>query len=299
MEQKAQKVAMGVALGLSLTLVVGVLIGAKVVFDRAAHQPVPLSTVDGPAASSPECAAVVAALPETLAGHRRAQLADPVPAGAAAWQSSSVERVTLRCGVSAPLQYTALASISEDGWLFVDDATPGSTLRTAYNVAHPQVVALTADGQSLPDDASWQEALGQLASSLDQLADDAIEPFAVPLAGLPTSGSAWCGRVIDALGEDIDGFVRHPGADAAWVRAGSEPIVVACGTEFPASYAPGARLTQINDATWFEDTTLGNGTTASTWFVLNAPEVVAVSVPQSSGNAAVVAVSEAIAAAGA
>ena len=44
---------------------------------------------------------------------------------------------------------------------------------------------------------------------------------------------------------------------------------------------------------------LGNGTTASTWFVLNAPELVAVSVPQSSGNAAVVAVSEAIAAAGA
>jgi len=59
-------------------------------------------------------------------------------------------------------------------------------------------------------------------------------------------------------------------------------------------YAPGAQLQQVNDIPWFEDTTLANGTTSSTWFALDREAEVAVSMPQSAGNAVIVGISSAI-----
>lgn len=64
--------------------------------------------------------------------------------------------------------------------------------------------------------------------------------------------------------------------------------MVRCGVAFPSAYEAGAQIQQIDSVAWFEDTTLGNGTTASTWYALGREIVVAVSVPQNSGNAALV-----------
>ena len=43
------------ALILALTMVIAVLVGARVFYDRVARQPVAMSTIDSPDASSPEC----------------------------------------------------------------------------------------------------------------------------------------------------------------------------------------------------------------------------------------------------
>ena len=67
-----------------------------------------------------------------------------------------------------------------------------------------------------------------------------------------------------------------------------------CGVAPAPGYAPGAQLQQVNDIPWFEDTTLANGTTSSTWFALDHEAEVAVSMPQSAGNAVIVGISSAI-----
>ena len=72
-----------VSLGLALALVVGVLVGSKVVMQKLNNQPVSLSELPSPMADSPECAQLIDSLPDELAGHRRTELLDPAPAGAA------------------------------------------------------------------------------------------------------------------------------------------------------------------------------------------------------------------------
>ena len=134
------------ALILALTMVIAVLVGARMFYDKVARQPVAMSAIDSPDASSPECSTLIDRLPSSLLGHRRTDIAEPAPAGAAAWSSNSTESITLRCGVSLPLQYTTLShTIDAAGstWLRVVDATPGANLETWYSVNRHPAVAVT------------------------------------------------------------------------------------------------------------------------------------------------------------
>ena len=136
-EPQINRTVVFVSLGLALALVLAVLVGARVFYHRVALQPVAMSELPAPEASSPEYASLIDALPGSLAGLKRAELAEPAPAGAAAWRSSSTERITLRCGVDIPAQYTPYSQTQDVGgaqWLRVDDATPGSDLTTWYAV---------------------------------------------------------------------------------------------------------------------------------------------------------------------
>lgn len=289
-----------VALGLAVAFVVAVLGGARYFVTKAAHQPVAMSQLDSPLADSSECSALIDALPSSLNGHRRAELAAPAPAGAAAWQSSSTERITLRCGVHMPAQYNEYsAPLTFDAagarWLRVDDATPGSTLSTWFSVDREPAVAVTAD----------EASLGTAATPLDDLDLSALPqktqpPAPAPLSQLAAASGAGaasahtCRALVDAAPESIaEGYRRldATSADAAhtvaWIAEGKEPIVVRCGVAAPESYAAGAQLSQVNDVPWFEDTTLANGTTTSTWYALGRVTDVAASLPQSVGNEAV------------
>ncbi len=285
-------------LGLAMVLVVGVLVGVKVFYDRVALQPVALTDLPSPQADSPECTQLVDALPATLLGHRRAELAEPAPQGAAAWQSSSTQRVTLRCGVDAPLQYTEYTPTEEVGgtrWMRIDDATPGSTMTTWYTVDRFPVVAVTSDESAL----NGKNPLPKLDLSALQKRD--MEPAPAPLSTLAAGPADHCDALMNDLpGSPAEGFTRlgadrvHTPDTAVWVAAGREPIVVRCGVADPENYTPGVQLYQINDVTWFEDTKLANGTTSATWFALGRDAVVAASLPQAEGNGAVTALSEAI-----
>ncbi|MDN6246069.1 MAG: DUF3515 domain-containing protein, partial [Corynebacterium casei] len=83
---------------------------------------------------------------------------------------------------------------------------------------------------------------------------------------------------------------------AAWSAPGFEPIVIRCGVAPPAGYEPGEQLQQINDIPWFQDTTLGEGTTAGTWYALGRATDIAVSAPQGVANTALVELGEIISA---
>lgn len=293
-----------ISLALALSLVVGVLGGAKYFFNKVALQPVSMTELPSPLADSAECTQLLDALPDRLAGHRRAELAEPAPAGAAAWQSSSSERVTLRCGVDAPAQYNVYSPTSESGgtrWLRVDDATPGSTMTTWYSVNRSPVVAVTAD------DTALRGADPTTGLDLGALTIEDLAPAPAPLSELAAGPDAGCRALIDelrALPEPLaEGFRLLDPAEtdaagsntAVWVAEGREPMVVRCGVADPHNYEPGIQLYQVNEVTWFEDTTLANGTTSATWFALGRAGNVAASLPQSEGNEAVTSLSEVIA----
>lgn len=299
-----------IALVLSLLLTAGVLVGARVLLGPAGQQQVAMSTLPAPEAESEECAALIQSLPGSAFGHTRAQIIEPVPAGVAAWSSSELERVTLRCGVDMPFQYTELAETVEvDGvtWLPVADVTAGSSLQTWYSVDRFPVVAITADDMSTDNADTPVAPFTDAVGALEQRGG---EPFPAPLSQL-AAGSGNCSALIDALpptlevgsGEDAITYelIDDPamaaagyGDDAvAWKSAGLEPIVVRCGVEPSENYEAGAVLQQINDIPWFEDTILATGTTSATWYALGRETDIAVSLPQYAGGA-LVQISEAI-----
>ena len=281
-----------ISLGLAVALVLGVLVGARVFFNRVALQPVAMTQVPAPEASSAECTSLIDALPSTLANLKRAELAEPAPEGAAAWQASSTERITLRCGVDAPAQYTPYAQTEDiDGarWLRVNDATPGSTLATWFTVDRSPVLAVTADTQQLRDGTAPVAGIDTSA-----LTGPAPEQHPAPLADLAAgggAGAASCGSLLAAAPDSIsDGYTRVDAVSeqtVAWSAEGQDAIVLRCGVADPENYGPGARLDQINGVPWFEDVKLANGTTASTWYAMGRDVQVAASLPQAESNEAI------------
>jgi hypothetical protein len=157
-------VTLFVAAGLAAVLVVGVIIASRVLGsaneDGAATAPtttppprtgpLALVAVDAPAAGTPECANLVAALPSTLPSKgtelKRLPLADPAPAAAAAWAGDRGEPVVLRCGLGKPAELVpgaGLRQVPPVNWLPVD----GDGAVTWYAVDRPVYIALT-----IPDD---------------------------------------------------------------------------------------------------------------------------------------------------
>ncbi|MCZ9309133.1 DUF3515 family protein [Corynebacterium uberis] len=235
------------SLALALAMVAGVIIGARVV----SNQPVSLADVDAPGADSQECTQLLDALPRTVTGHPRSALADPAPAGAAAWGSET----TLRCGVEVPPQYTALMpthDVAAHGsqpvrWLTIADPTDSSRA-TWYAVDRSQVVAVTAA----------QDPTADLSAALGAMARVERAPGPAPLSNVATPDTAGCAAVLASLPRDL-GVMNATQTDpttVVWAAADSdprptEPIVARCGVKLPPTYQPGVRLTQVDDVAWF------------------------------------------------
>ncbi|GLZ41716.1 DUF3515 domain-containing protein [Actinokineospora sp. NBRC 105648] len=108
--------------------------------------PVGLVPVDAPDAGSPDCAALLAALPASLvSGEKRLDrlaVADPAPPGAAAWGDQLGDPVVLRCGLGKPPELTqtsGLREVSRVRWLPVE----GDGSASWFVVDRPVYVALT------------------------------------------------------------------------------------------------------------------------------------------------------------
>lgn len=161
-EQQLSPVALRVAAVLVALLVVGVVVASLTVGSddsgtaaattgtptpKPRTGPVALVAVDAPAAGSPECAKLTAALPDELPSAgvtlSRLPLADPAPEGAVAWGAETGEPVVLRCGLTRPPELTptsSLSSIDKVQWLRVQ----GAGAITWYTVDRDVYIALTA-----------------------------------------------------------------------------------------------------------------------------------------------------------
>jgi Protein of unknown function (DUF3515) len=134
----------------------------------AAGMPLALPAVAAPAAGSPQCAALLTALPQHLPSGSdrldRRPLAEPAPPGAAAWGVTTT--VVLRCGLDKPAELiptAALLEVSGVQWLRLRG--PDST-STWVAVDRPVYVALT-----LSDDSGTgplQDVSEVIRSTLDE-----------------------------------------------------------------------------------------------------------------------------------
>ncbi|MBC3186262.1 DUF3515 domain-containing protein [Corynebacterium sp. zg-331] len=268
------------ALILAVIAVLGAIVGARVVFDRAAHQPIALATIDAPKAESAACRDLLGRLPDSVAGWERTELADPAPAGAAAWARTSQDRATLRCGVHFPEQYTRVSTTEDTGgvrWLRIAD--PDSTLNTWYAVNRSPTVAVTAEGID-PTEA--------VAEAVAGLSEEHREPHSLPFDDVATPEGERCAHLMRGLPEDLGGraLVEKTRDKAVWSAPGSDPLELACGVAMPEAYAPGKQLTQINGIDWLHEGDL--------FYALGREVIVAASIPSTPGNGPLVDLSAAI-----
>lgn len=139
------------AAGVALAAVIVLLTLAAIRQGDPAPRPVAIAAAPAPAADSPQCAALLASLPDRLGDYQRAVAAEPVPAGAAAWQQTAVntDPVILRCGLDRPVDFVVgapLQVVDEVSWFEVK----GDGASTWFAVDRGIYVALTLPQGSGP-----------------------------------------------------------------------------------------------------------------------------------------------------
>ena len=123
------KAVLIVALVVAVGAVVAVLAVAAVRQRQPAPEPIAISTVPAPRAESPECGALIGALPDQLGDYQRAPVVEPAPPGTAAWQSDvGGEALVLRCGLDRPAEFVVgapLQMVDAVQWFRVGEAGAG------------------------------------------------------------------------------------------------------------------------------------------------------------------------------
>ena len=156
------RVALFAAIALAVVAVVALLVVAAVRQVEPSAKPVAIAAAPAPQADSPSCQALMGVLPDVMGDYRRAKAVDPVPVGAAAWQTdpgaapdtgAGPEPVILRCGLDRPADFVTsspLQVVDEVQWFQAgaDMADAGRT--TWVTVDRPVYIALTLPDGSGP-----------------------------------------------------------------------------------------------------------------------------------------------------
>lgn len=127
------------------------------------------------------------------------------------------------------------------------------------------------------------------------------EPLAVPAVPAPQAGAPACQALIAALPQRLGDYQRAPLAQpapegaAAWrAAADSPPVVLRCGLERPADFVVGSPIQNVDKVQWFEATTQSAGEARSTWYTVDRPVYVALTLPSGSGPTPIQQLSEVI-----
>jgi hypothetical protein len=130
------------------------------------------------------------------------------------------------------------------------------------------------------------------------------QPVALPAVAAPQATNAACRALADALPQRLGDYQRAslaqptpPGA-AAW-RAGpdGEPVVLRCGLDRPADFVVGSPIQVVDRVQWFEVTAgqqSGGEAGRSTWYTVDRPVYVALTLPSGSGPTPIQQLSEVI-----
>lgn len=142
------------AVALPVALVIGVIVAAFLAGQMPVRQPVALGPVPSPGATSPECAAVLPALPGDLGDYETAELATPAPPGVQAWRHhDGGDPVVLRCGLDRPLEFNRAAPlqvVNRVQWFEVSGKDLGLAASTWFAVDRGVYIALTVPDGSGP-----------------------------------------------------------------------------------------------------------------------------------------------------
>lgn len=158
------------ALVVAVAAVVGVLVVAAVLQRPAGPTPVSVAALPAPESESAACADLLEALPDRLGDFHRAELVEPAPAGAAAWQrDDGGEAVILRCGLARPAEFVVgapLQVVDAVSWLRIAEDGAADARTTWFAVDRPVYVALTLPAGSGP--APIQAVSDALTQALPQ-----------------------------------------------------------------------------------------------------------------------------------
>ena len=124
------------------------------------------------------------------------------------------------------------------------------------------------------------------------------ERVAIATAPAPQANSAECHALTESLPEQLGDYRRAPAAEpapagaAAWqADSGGEPVILRCGLDRPVEFVVGSPIQAVDSVQWFEVADQGR----STWFVVDRPVYVALTLPQGSGPTPIQDISEVIA----
>jgi hypothetical protein len=126
-------------------------------------------------------------------------------------------------------------------------------------------------------------------------------PFALAGVEAPDADAPECTRLVGSLpatlpskGEELARLTLAepaPPAAAAWAGKRGEPVVLRCGLPKPAEYGPTAQLREVSKVNWLPV----DGEGASTWYTVDRPVYVALTIPDDAGTGVVQEMSETIA----
>ena len=146
------------ALVVAVGAVVAVLAVAAVRQRQPAPEPIAISTVPAPRAESPECGALMNALPDQLGDYQRAPVVEPTPPGTAAWQSDAGgEALILRCGLDRPAEFVVgapLQMVDAVQWFRVGETAAGAPGAGETGAAGP-ATGETAAGEGAAGRSTW------------------------------------------------------------------------------------------------------------------------------------------------
>lgn len=131
-----------------------------------------------------------------------------------------------------------------------------------------------------------------------------MEPVAITEVPAPAADSADCRALIDALPDQLGDYRRAavrnpaPAGAAAWQpeEPGGEALILRCGLDRPSEFVVGAPVQVVDAVQWFQIRDEAGGD-RSTWFAVDRPVYVALTLPPGTGPAPIQGISSAIAAA--
>jgi Protein of unknown function (DUF3515) len=124
------------------------------------------------------------------------------------------------------------------------------------------------------------------------------QAVAITSVPAPMADSEECRTLADALPQQLGDYRRAPAAEpapagaAAWqATPDGEAVILRCGLDRPAEFVVGSPIQVVDAVQWFEVADQGR----STWFVVDRPVYVALTLPQGSGPTPIQEISEVIA----
>jgi Protein of unknown function (DUF3515) len=126
-------------------------------------------------------------------------------------------------------------------------------------------------------------------------------PLVIPAVPAPQAASLQCATLMGALPQRLADYQRTtpadpvPPATAAWRTSSSDvPILLRCGIDQPADFVVGAEIRVVGAVQWFAVPEQSTG--RMTWFVVDRPVYVALTLPQGPGLTPIQEISEVVAA---
>ena len=124
------------------------------------------------------------------------------------------------------------------------------------------------------------------------------QPVPIATVPAPKAESRECTALTAALPDRLGDYRRAPAVDpapagtAAWrAESQAEPIILRCGLDRPLDFVVGAPTQVVEPVTWFEVTEADR----STWFAVDRPVYIALTLPAGSGPTPIQDISETIA----